>query len=116
MRVITTPIPAGSHEIAIWTGLAPSDVDTGEQIDTVCNLHRISETECEVTKAHGDLSDAINVEIGLRARSMGYHTMRFAVTAGGFVSRWAVYEGTRNGMDYYRVDLVKAIALYEGRV
>jgi|GEM_PF-3158456 len=47
---------------------------------------------------------------------MGYHTMRFAVTAGGFVSRWAVYEETRNGMDYYRVDLVKAIALYEGRV
>jgi hypothetical protein len=115
MRVINTPIPPGSHELAVWVDLPPSETDTGEPIDIVCNLIRVSDTECEVTKAKGNLSDDVNVAIGLMAARMGYTVMRFAVAAGGTSSRWAKYEYTRYGMDYYRVDLNEAIRLYEKR-
>ena len=113
MRVIETPIPAGSHELAIWPDLPDSDTDTGEPIGTVCNLHHLSQDECVVTKAHGELSDAINVDIGLKAHALGYKVLRFKVSAGTPVSHWATFEKTVNGMDFYRVDLVKAIAQYE---
>ena len=115
MRVINKPIPPGSHELAVWVDLPPSETDTGEPIDIVCNLIRVSDTECEVTKAKGNLSDDVNIALGLMAESMGYTVMRFAVAAGGPSSRWAKYEYTRYGMDYYRVDLDEAVKLYEKR-
>ena len=116
MKIVISQIPNGSHELSIWPDLPDSDADTGEPIVTVCNLHHLSQDECVVTKAHGELSDAINVEIGLKAHALGYKVLHFKVSAGTPVSHWAVFEKTVNGMDFYRVDLDKAIALYEGRV
>lgn len=112
MKIVEFPIPPGSHELAIWIDLPDSDTDTGEPIDTVCNLHHLSQHECVVTKAKGELSDEVNVAIGLKAYAMGYKVMHFKVPAGSKVSRWSVYEKTVNGMDFYRVDLVEAVALY----
>ena len=115
MRVINTLTPPGTREIAVWADLPASDVDTGEIIDVVCNLWPVTETECLITKAKGDLSDAVNIAIGLAARELGYEVMRFTAAEGQQVSRWAKYEYTRYGMDYYRVDLDEAVKLYEKR-
>lgn len=112
MKIVEFPIPPGSHELAIWLDLADSDTDTGEPIDTVCNLHHLSQYECVVTKAKGELCDAVNVLIGLKAHAMGYKTMHFCVAQGSTASRWAVFEKTVGGMDYYRVDLDEAVAIY----
>jgi hypothetical protein len=112
MRVVETPIPAGSHELAIWPNLTDSDTDTGEPIVTVCNLHRLSQHECIVTKAHGELSDEINIAIGLKAYTLGYRTMHFKVAHGSPASHWAKFEKAVNGMDFYRVDLVEAIEVH----
>ena len=115
MRIIATPIPHGSHELAIWPDLPDSDRHDGEPIVTVCNLHHLSQDECVVTKAHGVLSDDINVAIGLKAYSMGYKTLHFEVPHGNPVSRWAKFEKTVNGMDFHRVDLVEAVAIHKGK-
>lgn len=112
MRIIATAIPPGSHELALWAGLPPGDVDTGEDIDLVCNLHHLSQDECVVTKAKGDLSDEANIEIGLLAHEMGYKTLHFKVRHGTKVSHWARFEKTVGGMDFYRVELDGAVALY----
>lgn len=112
MRIIESPIPPGSHELAIWPDLPDSDTDTGEPIVTVCNLHHLSQYECVVTKAHGELSDDINIAIGLKAYAMGYKVLHFKVSQGAGVSHWAVYGKTVGGMDYYRVDLCDAVAIY----
>jgi hypothetical protein len=112
VRIIEYPIPPGSHELAIWPDLPDGDTDTGEPIHTVCNLHHLSQYECVATKASGDLSDDINVAIGLKAHAMGYKVLHFKVKLGTKVSRWAKYVKTVGGMDFYRVDLEPAIELY----
>lgn len=110
MRLIGSRIPPESEEIAIWIDLDPSAEDTGEEIDTVCNLHHLNQHECRVTKAKGVLSDEVNVAIGLYALSKGYHVMHYEVAAGSKSSRRGVYQKTINGMDYYIVDLVAEAA------
>ena len=115
MRLVATPIPDGSHELAIWPHLPPGDTDTGEDIVTVCNLHRITERECMVTKAHGELSDEINVEIGIKAIALGYELLQLKVRKGTQVSRWLTYWKTEDGMDFYTCDLMRALAKLEGR-
>jgi len=114
MRIIATPIPPGSHELAIWPELDAGDADTGEPIDTVCNLHQLNQYECVATKAHGRLSDAINIAIGLKAIDLGYNVLHMQVAEGTTVSHWAKYEKTVNGMDFYKVDLVAAVKTLEG--
>tara|TARA_R110002072_G_scaffold162798_3_gene315049 strand:+ start:1656 stop:2009 length:354 start_codon:yes stop_codon:yes gene_type:complete len=115
MRIIEYPIPVGSHELAIWPDLPDSDTDNGEPIVTVCNLHHLSQDECVVTKAHGVLSDEINIAIGLKAHAMGYKVIHFKVPKGKHVSRWATFEKTINGMDFHRVDLELAISALEAQ-
>lgn len=112
MRLIATAIPANSHEIAVWNDLPPSSEDSGEPIDLVCNLHHVSSQECRVTKAKGDLTDRTNIEIGLYAHSLGYKVMRFCVAHGSPASHWAIFEYTENNMDFYRVELDEAVAIY----
>lgn len=116
MRIIATQIPDGSHELAIWPYLPPGDVDTGEEITTVCNLHRISDDICMVTKAHGDLSDEINVSVGLKALSLGYKFLQIKVRSGVKVSRWMTYWKTEDNMDYYKCNLEQALAQLEGKL
>lgn len=106
MRVIASRIPAESHEIAVWPDLPPGDEDTGEDIGVVCNLHHLNHHECMVTKAKGDLSEEVNVQIGLKALALGYQVMHYCVRAGAPSSRHARYVKTANGMDFYTVDLV----------
>lgn len=110
MRLIATPIPAESHEIAIWPDLPPGDEDTGEPIETVCNLHHLTQYECRVTKAKGHLSDEINIAIGLKALELGYRIMHYTVKSGSGASHRGEYLKTVGDMDYYRVDLIKAAA------
>ena len=107
MRIIATRIPPGSHEVAIWANLPPSDVDEGQPIDAVCNILRMNQYECIVTHAKGDLSDETNVALGLLCLDMGYHWMHFAVSKGHTVTRHGVLQKTAQGMDWYTVDLVK---------
>jgi len=108
MRIIRTKIPSDSHEIAVWQDLPPGDVDTGEPIDLVCNLHHLNQHECLVTKAKGVLSDEINIGIGFEAMRAGYRVMHYTVAAGSKSSRHGVYQKTVNGLDYYTVDLEEA--------
>ena len=111
MRSVLTPIPAGSEEIAIWHDLPPGP-DTGEPIDLVCNLWRLSPTECAVTKAKGEMTDAANIEIGIRAYQQGYQRLHFTVAHGHKPSHWAQFVKTENGMDHYLVELGPAIQRY----
>ena len=106
MRIIASRIPPGSHEVAIWTELPPGDVDEGQAIDTVCNIIRMNQYECIVTHALGDLSDEVNVAIGLKCIELGYRLMHFAVTEGTKHSHRGKLQKTAQGMDWYTVDLL----------
>jgi hypothetical protein len=106
MRLIATRIPARSWQVAIWTGLPPGYIDEGQPIDTVCNILHMNPDECMVTHAMGDLSDEVNVAIGMEAIRHGYKFMHYAVAAGTKSSHRAVYQKTVQGMDWYMVDLL----------
>ena len=107
MRIIVSRIPPGSHEVAIWTGLPPGDEDEGQAIDTVCNIIHMNQYECIVTHAMGDLSDEVNVTLGLKCIELGYRLMHWAVTHGAAHSHRGKFQKTAQGMDWYTVDLLK---------
>jgi len=110
VRLIATPIPAGSHEVAIWLDLPPGIVDEGQPIDTVCNILRLSQYECIVTHAKGTLSDEVNIAIGLEAIRLGYKVMHYTVTEGTKSSHRGVHQKTVQGIDWYTVDLLAEAA------
>jgi hypothetical protein len=114
VKCIETDIPPGSGELAFWLNLPPGDKDTGEPIDTVCNRWHLDQHECRITKAMGTLTEEVLVEIAIRAANKGYHYMHFEVAHGSPASHWAEYQKTVDGMDYYTVDLLKQLAVYEG--
>jgi hypothetical protein len=106
VRIIVSRIPPGSHEVAIWTGLQPVCIDEGQPIDVVCNIIHMDQYECIVTHALGDLSDEVNVAIGLKCIELGYRLMHWAVTHGAAHSHRGRFQKTAQGMDWYTVDLI----------
>jgi len=114
MKLTAIPINNGSHALRIWFGEEGDTGDSGEDIDTMAVLERLSENECEVILTKGRLSDEANIRIALKAIELGYKKLHFLRSSGGPASHWAEYQKTVNGMDYYTVDLVKQLAVYEG--
>lgn len=110
MRLIASRIPPGSHEVAIWSDLPPGAVDEGQPIDVVCNILHMNQYECIVTHALGDLSDEVNVAIGLKCIALGYRLMHFSVSCGTKPSHRAKFQKTAGGMDWYTVDLLAEAA------
>jgi len=117
MRVIASPIPDGSHGVRVWIheSSGPDEPESKADYDFACNLNRVSDTECYISQAIGDLSDEAAILIGVEAYRLGYRLLTFRRSAGGKATRWATYSHTDDGMDYYYVDLVKAMSAYEGR-
>jgi len=114
VKLTATPLRDGSHGIRIWLHEDGSDGDSGADIDTMAVLEPLSQHECEITLTHGTLNDEANVLIALKAIEMGFKVLHFHRSAGGPASHWAEYKKTVDGMDYYTVDLVKQLAVYEG--
>jgi hypothetical protein len=110
VKVTVAPIRDNSHGVRIWLKEEDGTPDSGADIDTMAVLEPLSQYDCEVTLTKGELSDEANIRIGLKALALGYHRLHFHRAAGGPVSRWAKYQKTVNGMDYYTVDLRAAAA------
>lgn len=115
MKILATPIPDGSHGVRVWVEVPPGDTDTGEPYQFACNLLHLSDTHCEVAQAIGDLSNDIAIAIGLQAIELGYRNLSFHRSMGGLATRWATLTRRANGMDYYEVDLGKALKIYKER-
>ena len=116
MRLLATPIPDGSHGVRVWVGLSPGDVEPkGDPYQFACNLCHISDDLCEVSQAIGDLSNEVAVLIGLKAHELGYKRLTFRRSMGGLATRWATLTTRKDGMDYYTVDLDRALAIYRER-
>lgn len=92
--------------MAIWKNLPTGDVDEGQAIDVVCNIIHLNQHECVVTHAMGNLSDAVNVAIGLKCIDLGYRIMHFAVAHNQKASRHGMFQKTAQGLDWYTVDLL----------
>jgi hypothetical protein len=112
--MIAERIPARSYELAFWLDSPPGYIDTGEAIDTVCNVHHLSQHDCRITKAMGKLTEDVLVAIARFCHSKGYKFMSFEVTKGHKASHWADYQKTVGGMDYYTVDLHRQLTDYDG--
>jgi hypothetical protein len=115
MKLLTTPIPDGSLGVRVWLDLPEGDTDTGEPYQFACNLCRYSDEMCEVTQAIGELSNEVAIMIGLKAIEMGYSYLTFHRSMDGLATRWATLTRRKDGMDYYTVDLMQALEVYEGR-
>jgi hypothetical protein len=90
--------------------LPPGNEDERQPIDVVCNIIHMNQYECIVTHAMGDLSDEVNVAIGLEAIRLGYRLMHWAVTHGATHSHRGKFQKTVQGMDWYTVDLLAEAA------
>lgn len=115
MKILASKIPEGSHGIRVWPDLPPGDTDTGEPYAFSCNLAHVAPGVCAVEQGQGELTDAIVVEVGLKAIALGYTRLSFHRTSGGPATRWARLVKTEGGFDYYEVDLIRARAAYQGR-
>ena len=115
MKILISSVPEDSHDFRIWTDLPQSDGDNGEDYQVTGAYHRIDEDTCEIARVLGQLSDEINILIGLGAVQLGYRYLEFHRSLGGLVSRWATLVKREDGMDYYRVDLDEAVKIYEKR-
>ena len=112
MKIQITPVPPGSHDFRIWVDLPQSDGDSGEPYQVTGAYRRIDSMTCEVSRVLGSLSNEVNIQIGLGAIKLGYRWIEFHRSMYGMATRWATLSQRSNGMDYYRVDLHKALAIY----
>jgi hypothetical protein len=69
-------------------------------------LANIGEGVCEVWGAFGDLSDDINIKIGLVALGHMFKRMDFQAVKGSRVTRYATWIRSDELFDYYTVDLI----------
>lgn len=114
MKVTVEPIKNGAHAVRVWLNEHDDSApDSGADIDTMAVIEPLNQYECEVSLTLGALSDDVNVRIGFKALELGYRVLHFRRAAGGPASRWAKYQKTVNGMDYYTVDLLEASAMLQ---
>ena len=88
------------------------DGQYGDPFDYSCIIEPVSETECDITGAHGDMSADGNIRLGLALIGLGFQKITFQVPRGAKVTRWATYDRTDGTFDYHTVDLVSAAATY----
>ncbi len=115
MKILIESVPEGSHDFRIWSELPQSDGDNGEPYQVTGAYHRIDDKTCEIARVLGDLSNEVNIQIGIGAISLGYEVAVFHRSMGGLATRWAELVKSDDGMDYYRVDLMKALEIYKKR-
>ena len=115
MKILIDAVPTGSHDFRIWTDLPQSDGDNGEPYQVTGSYHRLDDQTCEICRVLGELSDEVNVQIGLGAIELGYTYAEFHRSMGGLATRWATMVRRNDGMDYYRVDLLGALDIYTQR-
>lgn len=115
MKILIEPVPEGSHDFRIFADIPQSPGDNGEPYQVSGSYHRIDDETCEVCRVLGDLSNEANIQIGLGAIGLGYRYLIFKRSVGGLATRWAELVRKDGVMDYYRVDLKKALEIYEMR-
>jgi hypothetical protein len=102
-------IPEGSYELRVFGGDSQPGKDP---IQTVLVLENLGDETCQVALAHGDLYNAANILIGLKALELGFSTLKFHALKGARVTHWAEKVGEDCDFDYYAVDLKSAAAAY----
>jgi hypothetical protein len=115
VKILIEPVPEGSHDFRIWAEIPQSDGDNGEPYQVTGSYHHIDKDTCEVARVLGELSNEVNIHIGLGAIQLGYKKLVFHRSMGGLATRWAELIRRDDGMAYYRVDLVKALEIYKQR-
>lgn len=110
MRLTANLLHPNSYAVRIWPDAPPGIGWAKGSYSTVCVIEPINQYECKVAPCLGILSDAVNVEIGLKCIELGFRVMHFQVEEGTKVSHRAAYQKTANGMDYYTVDLLNEAA------
>ncbi|QIB67186.1 hypothetical protein [Kineobactrum salinum] len=115
MEITSTPIRDKSNAFRVFFDKALTADGRPAPIDVVGLLEHVDDDVCEVTLTKGDLSNEVNIEIGLEAIRLGYKKLEFHRSMGGLATRWATLVRRADGMDYYHVDLEKAVKTYEMR-
>ena len=112
MVIRSEKIPSGSYEVRIWR-----DGDDWEKdpILTVLNLKASEDdpTNAVVSMAHGHLSNEINIMVAREALRLGFLNLTWYVASGDQVTRWAELVKSDGVYDWYKVDLVAAIAIID---
>ena len=84
-----------------YESLSPPDL-----VGTV-TPHSEYDDQCVVRLVKGNLTDELNRMIALRCREVGFKILRIAVPKGTTVTRYARKLYTRDGMDWYSVNLLE---------
>lgn len=105
MKLLIEPVPHGSHAFRGWRDVPPGDHDTGEPIDVVGLIQRISGDECKIAMTKGELTRGMLLLLVDKARLLGYQKLIFARAGTGAISRWATLVRCEDGLSVYEVDL-----------
>jgi len=98
-------LPTGSYALCVFSdGVDQATAD----IEAVLVLRNLGNGVCEAAHAHGELSDEVNIQIGLKAMELGFDVMRFRVVRGHKASRHAEFVRTNGVHDFYMIELAKA--------
>jgi len=101
------PITPGSEKLYIFEGGGRYD-----NVDPFTTMMVASPTgepgEVLLHGAHGRLSNAINIHIGMALLARGYTRLIFEANIHATVSRWAVKVSEDGQIARYRVDLMEA--------
>ena len=93
-------LPKGSYSFyGFYDGRA-----MGDEIDVVGVLERQAEGVAEVIGVKGELTNRMIMELGIKAWSQGFKTLKFKRTKGGPATRWAKLYKSDDQWDYYIVE------------
>lgn len=106
MKLLVSDIPDGSVAFRGWYQASPEQKDTGEDIDVVGILARLSPATVEVQLTKGRLTRGMMLKLADKARELGYRELLFTRTRKFRLSYAELVESTP---DYhvYRVDLTE---------
>ena len=108
MQIEAEKIPQGSYCIRVWHDSKQYYGD----YDVVATLLPRGDGLAEVGFTMGNLTNDVNIAIGLKAYELGFKKLRICVSHGHKVSRWAIFSHSDDKFDYYNVDLVAAVDYY----
>lgn len=112
MKILVTPILPDSQGFRVWLDRAANDAPEalGEAYHVVGVYEPVGPDTCRIGYTMGDLSNDVNIGLGLQAYELGYRYLAFHVKQGTKVSRHAEFLRSDSNFDYYRTDLEAAIA------
>lgn len=96
----TEELPKGSVMLRGYYGLK----DFGDNIDLVGVIINEGSGVGVISGLHGQLTNEMMVQIGSKAWSLGFKTLKFHRTKGGKAARWGRFTHDDDHFDYYIID------------